>query len=413
MANLENQTLDTNNRTSMSAVVTKGIKVRFEQVLNGFLDGQLTLTWPDGSVNVYGQRGSSNHNASVRLHGFQPLRRLVTEGQIGFAESYMRGEWESDDLPALFSLIMRNEHRIGPATRGGFLSRLNNMWHHRNKKNSIKGSQRNIAFHYDLGNDFYRLWLDESMSYSSALYEADNESLAQAQQNKINRVINMLCPKSDSTVLEIGCGWGTLARQLALKCDANVTGVSLSAEQLAYADANNRMVADEPGSSEFKHTDYRDVTGKFDHVVSIEMFEAVGQQYWNTYFSKVNALLRDGGTAVIQSITLNEDRFDAYRSRPDFIQRYIFPGGMLPTKTHLKEHLERAGFVLDQQHSFGDSYAKTLKAWRERFEQVSSEVLALNFDERFIRMWRYYLVYCETGFDIGHTDVGLLKIRKA
>ncbi len=412
MVDLDNQTLDSSSRASMSAVVTKGVKSRFEKVLNGFLDGQLTLTWPDGSVNVYGQRGASDHNAAVRLRSFQPLRRLITEGQIGFAESYMRGEWESDDLAALFSLIMRNEHRIGPATRGGVVSRLSNMWQHRNKRNSIRGSQRNIAFHYDLGNDFYQLWLDKSMSYSSALYTDDSESLAQAQQNKIDRIVGMLSPESGSNILEIGCGWGALAHQLAIKTNANVTGVSLSAEQLAYAQSNNHISGDQLGSTQFHHKDYRDVTGKFDHIVSIEMFEAVGEQYWSTYFDKVNSLLSDGGTAVIQSITLREDRFEAYRSRPDFIQRYIFPGGMLPTKTLLKQHLERAGLVLEQQHWFGESYAKTLKAWRDRFEQVTSDVLALNFDERFIRMWRYYLVYCETGFATGHTDVGLLKIKK-
>lgn len=412
MVDLDNQTLDSSNRASMSAVVTKGVKSRFEKVLNGFLDGQLTLTWPDGSVNVYGQRGASDHNAAVRLRSFQPLRRLITDGQIGFAESYMRGEWESDDLAALFSLIMRNEHRIGPATRGGVVSRLSNMWQHRNKRNSIRGSQRNIAFHYDLGNDFYQLWLDKSMSYSSALYTDDSESLAQAQQNKIDRIVGMLSPESGSTILEIGCGWGALAHQLAIKTNANVTGVSLSAEQLAYAQSNNHISDGKLGSTQFHHKDYRDVAGKFDHIVSIEMFEAVGEQYWSTYFNKVNSLLSDGGTAVIQSITLREDRFEAYRSRPDFIQRYIFPGGMLPTKTLLKQHLERAGLVLEQQHWFGESYAKTLKAWRDRFEQVTSDVLALNFDERFVRMWRYYLVYCETGFATGHTDVGLLKIKK-
>ncbi len=418
MADVDNQSLTRAGReNSVSAVVTKSIKHRFEQVLHGFQDGQLSLTWPDGLTNVYGQRSErTEQNANVVLHSYQPLRRLITEGQIGFAESYMRGEWDTDDLPHLFSLIMRNEHRIGPATRGGLLARLLNHWQHWTNRNSHKGSQRNIAFHYDLGNDFYKLWLDESMSYSSGIYENDNNSLQQAQQNKINRVGELLALEKGATVLEIGCGWGTLAQQLASRFDTDVTGVSLSAEQLDYARKNNFIAQsndqDKSAQTRFEHTDYRDVTGKFDHVVSIEMFEAVGEKYWDTYFNKLADVLHTGGTAVIQTITMREDRFDAYRTRPDFIQKYIFPGGMLPTKTRLLEQFKKAGFELEEQHWFGKSYEKTLRDWRLRFEQVSNDVRSLDFDQRFLRMWRYYLVYCETGFSIGHTNVGLLKIRK-
>jgi len=391
MADAENQSLVSNNAgTSVSAAVTRSIKHRFEQVLNGFQDGQLTLTWPDGITDVY--------------------------GQLGFAESYMRGEWDTENLPELFSLIMRNDQRIRPITQAGRFSWLVNFLQHWKNRNSHSGSRRNIAFHYDLGNAFYRLWLDKSMSYSSALYQSDTDSLATAQQNKINRISELLAIPGGSKVLEIGCGWGSLAYRLAVDSGADVTGISLSTEQLDYARKYNCLDssegADKNSRTRFEYKDYRDIQGKFDHIVSIEMFEAVGTRYWDTYFNKLNKLLKSGGTAVIQSITIAEDRFVDYRLRPDFIQRYIFPGGMLPTKSLLCEHAERAGFKLEHSQWFGDSYARTLNAWCQRFENVSKEVLSMNFDERFVRMWRYYLVYCETGFNIGRTDVGLLKFRK-
>lgn len=418
MADVDNQTMDAEQRNNaLSAVVTKKIKQRFEKVLEGFQDGQLALTWPDGTSNVYGGRSDrAEYNAGVVLHSYLPLRRLITDGQLGFAESYMRGEWSTDDLPSLFSLIMRNEQHIGPVTRGGALSRVLNIWQHWTKRNSIDGSQRNIAYHYDLGNEFYKLWLDQSMSYSSALYRTGDETLEQAQQNKIEQIATMLAPDAGANVLEIGCGWGSLANKLSSQSNVNVTGISLSEQQLDYANVHNKnsdvASSDAQGGTRFEYCDYRDVEGKYDHIVSIEMFEAVGEQYWETYFNKLALLLDSGGTAVIQTITILEDRFDAYRSRPDFIQRYIFPGGMLPTKTLLTQHIEQAGFALEQHYWFGDSYVKTLAAWRTRFEQASRDVMAHNFDERFMRMWRYYLVYCETGFDMGHTDVGLVKIRK-
>lgn len=418
MAEVENRSLARNGTgASVSAAVTKGIKRRFEQVLRGFHDGQLSLTWPDGTTNVYGQRSEcTEHNASVILHSYQPLRRLITDGRSGFAESYLRGEWDTEHLANLFLLIMRNDDRIRPATKGGRFSRLVNVWQHWSNRNSHKGSQRNIAFHYDLGNAFYQLWLDRSMSYSSALYLSETESLASAQQNKIKRISQLLDMSSGSKVLEIGCGWGSLAHQLAVNSGIDITAVSLSTEQLEYARKHN-FVDNASGHNEtsrtrFEYKDYRDVQGKYDNIVSIEMLEAVGEQYWETYFNKLNDLLNAGGTAVIQSITIAEDRFAEYRAQPDFIQRYIFPGGMLPTKSLLRDHIERAGFELEQAQWFGDSYARTLSVWRERFENCSKEVLSMNFDERFVRMWRYYLVYCETGFNIGRTDVGLLKLRK-
>lgn len=416
MTDFENQSLPVNDaRGGVEGVLARGVKRQIRQLLSGFSDGQLSICWPDGSNSVHGTRSEkAGDNASVHMHSLLPFRRLMTNGQIGFAESYMRGEWSTDNLANLFALIMRNEDAIAPATHGGRMPRLMNLWRHWTKRNSLSGSQRNIAFHYDLGNDFYRLWLDESMSYSSGLYQHPTDTLEQAQQRKIDAVLDMLSPDEHSSVLEIGCGWGALAHNIASKSGASVTGISLSAEQLQYANSEHAkpIGAQEKNKPVFEHKDYRDVSGRFSHIVSIEMFEAVGQKFWQTYFNKIADLLDSGGTAVVQTITLLENRFEVYRAKPDFIQRYIFPGGMLPTKTLLKQHIERAGLVIESERWFGDSYAKTLNEWRLRFEQTSKEIKALGFDERFIRMWRYYLVYCETGFNIARTDVGLVKLRR-
>ena len=392
---------------------------RFDRVLAGIDEGQLTMTWPDGSATRHGRHSPiPGHDAHVVLHNFRPIRQMMLGGEVGFAESYLRGDWSADDLIDLFSLVMRNERAIADATGGSRAARTMNALRHALNRNSERGSRRNIAFHYDLGNDFYRLWLDPSMSYSSALFEAEDEPLATAQARKLDRVATLLAPARGARVLEIGCGWGALAHRLAAGEGCRVEGISLSDEQLDWARERHAL---EPrpavggrgsGSTSFRLRDYRSVAGRYDHVVSIEMFEAVGERYWRTYFDKLAELLDSGGTAVLQVITILEERFETYRSSPDFIQRYIFPGGMLPSKTHLIELADAAGLDLVRSEWFGASYARTLQLWRERFEQVSREVRAQGFDERFLRMWRYYLAYCEAGFRHGSTDVGLLVFAK-
>ncbi len=399
---------------SGKSVLGSVVQKRFGSVLNAFEDGQLSLTWPDGKTTFHGQHSSQNsNNASVALRSYAPIRRLLTDGQIGFAESYIENEWSTDNLQNLFALIMRNEHRISPLTRGNVIARGYNRLQHWMRRNNKTGSERNIAYHYDLGNEFYKLWLDESMSYSSALYSSDDQSLSSAQQDKMHAVTEMLSAEAGSKVLEIGCGWGGLAKKIASDSACNVRGISLSKEQLAWANSRlNEQTSTVQASIAYDYEDYRNSQGRYDHIVSIEMFEAVGQQYWATYFAKLNELLESGGTAVLQIITLIESRFDNYCKKPDFIQRYIFPGGMLPSKRLLMEHIDNAGFELETSQWFGKSYARTLGQWLEKFEASSRDVLALDYDERFIKMWRYYLVYCQTGFNIGNTDVGLLKIRK-
>ena len=387
---------------------------RFDHLLDGISIGQLRVTWPDGNTSSHGVRMEDpTQNAHIVLNNFKPIRQMISAGENGFAESYLKGDWTTDNLRNLFTVIMNNERAVASTTTGGRLSRLINSFRHGRNHNSLQGSQKNIEFHYDLGNDFYKLWLDPSMSYSSALF-TEHSSLEEAQEAKLNRVLTTLNPQPGSKVLEIGCGWGAMANKLARESACSVEGISLSHEQLKYARENNSVIpnSSHQGSTEFRHQDYRHVDGTYDHIVSIEMFEAVGEQYWNTYFSKLSELLDQGGTALLQVITIAEDRFDDYRASPDFIQRYIFPGGMLPSKTHLRELIDNAGFDLVDTEWFGHSYATTLERWREIFESVHRDVRAQGFDERFMRMWRYYLSYCETGFRFERTDVGQLLLCK-
>jgi len=381
---------------------------QFDQVLGGIAIGQLSLTWPDGHTTQHGVFSEQlEENAHVVLRNFKPIRSLMFNGQVGFAESYLAGDWTTDSLENLFRLIMNNDGNIRQLIKGSRLARFFNNRQHGRNDNTKQGSQRNIAYHYDLGNDFYKLWLDRSMSYSSGIYEKD-VTLETAQQNKLQNVSQLLDPEPGARVLEIGCGWGSMAKHLATENACDVRAISLSAEQLAYAREHNNV----ENLTHFQFADYREIDGKFDHIVSIEMFEAVGERYWTTYFNKVHELLENGGTAVVQIITILEDFFDNYRANPDFIQRYIFPGGMLPTRSQLTRLIDEAGFELVQSQWFGDSYADTLRDWRERFEAVSRDVRSQGFDERFMRMWRYYLTYCETGFRFGRTNVGQLVLCK-
>lgn len=416
MSEIENQSLNpaTPLRYRLQRFLGGLIGRRFDHLLDGVSHGQLSITWPDGNITVHGQRSdSSGENAQLVLHNFKPIGQMMMHGENGFAESYLRGDWSSDNLGNLFTLMMNNESQIAAMTTGSWYARLANSVRHGRNHNSISGSRRNIEFHYDLGNEFYELWLDPSMSYSSAIFTVA-QSLQEAQHAKLDQVVDYLNPKPGARVLEIGCGWGAMASRLAQSAQCQVEGISLSHEQLVYAQTHNTFVGEEPhlGATEFRHQDYREVQGQYDHIVSIEMFEAVGEQYWTTYFEKLFSLLSQSGTAVLQVITLAEDRFDEYRASPDFIQRYIFPGGMLPTKTHLKDLVERAGFEIVQSDWFGLSYAQTLKLWREQFEKKSRDVQEQGFDERFLRMWRYYLYYCETGFRFHRTDVGQLLLQK-
>lgn len=367
--------------------------------------GLLVIELPSGARWVH-QGAMPGPEAHVIVRRWAALRRLVTGGDIGFAEAYRQGDWWSPDLVAFFTWVTANEAALTMAWRGSSTVRLFDRLRHAGRKNTRVGSRRNIAAHYDLGNDFYAAWLDTGMNYSSALYTRDDESLEVAQQGKLTRVVEHLKLPVAGSVLEIGCGWGALAERLAGSSGCKVTGVTLSREQLQYA--RRRLdLAGLSANADLQLVDYRDVQGTFDAIVSIEMLEAVGERYWPVYFSKIRSLLKPGGRAVVQVITINEDRFESYRGRPDFIQRYIFPGGMLPTKTLMREHTERAGLRLVEVQVFAESYAKTLDVWRSRFLSAWPQLSAMGYDERFRHVWEYYLAYCEAGFRLGALDVGL------
>jgi cyclopropane-fatty-acyl-phospholipid synthase len=283
---------------------------------------------------------------------------------------------------------------------------VRNRLQHRLRENTKRGSRRNIAAHYDLGNAFYQQWLDRGMNYSSAIYR-DGDTLEDAQAAKVGRIAELLDLRGNERVLEVGCGWGAVAERLLQERAAQYVGLTLSREQLAFA---RERLADKGERADVRLQDYRDVTGTFDRIASIEMFEAVGERYWPVYFDKIRALLAEGGAAVLQIITIDEKRFDTYRKTPDFIQRYIFPGGVLPTAAIIEREIRRAGLRLVHNEAFGQSYALTLREWRNRFLRSWPKIETLGFDQQFRRMWEYYLAYCEVGFRFGSIDVRLIKL---
>jgi cyclopropane-fatty-acyl-phospholipid synthase len=368
--------------------------------------GRLQLALPNGEV-ISRQGALPGPEASIAIKNWRCLRRLLFDPDDALARGYIDGDWTSPDLGEVLALGMRNEEALTPQSQWPALSFALHRLRHALRANTRRGSRRNIAAHYDLGNDFFKPWLDAGMNYSSGLYRGD-ETLEQAQEQKLERIAQLLELTDGERILEIGCGWGALAERLIRKHGATICGITLSTEQLAYARARLADAA-AAGRADLQLTDYRDMGGKFDRIVSVEMIEAVGERYWSVYFAKLRACLASGGLAVIQAITINETRFAAYRARPDFIQRHIFPGGMLPTRSRIADEAERAGLKLLHHEAFGDSYARTLCEWRQRFLRAWPALEALGFDQRFRRMWEYYLVYCETGFRAHAIDVGLYK----
>jgi cyclopropane-fatty-acyl-phospholipid synthase len=368
--------------------------------------GRLTLIRPDGRARVHAG-AEPGPEATVLLRSPLAARRLLLGGALGFGEAYVAGLWDTPDLDAVLRLVLANEDRIGIAEPGSALARLVQLWRHRRNANTRSGSRRNIAYHYDLGNAFYGAWLDPSMTYSAALWgDTPNLSLEQAQAAKYRALCRTLDLRPGQHVLEIGCGWGGFAEIAAREFGCRVTGLTLSREQLAYA--RDRMTA--AGLSErveVRLQDYRDVTGTFDAVASIEMIEAVGEAHWPVFFDTVRDRLRPGGRVALQAIVIEPWRFPEYRVTPDFIQTHVFPGGMLPTAPHLRDGLAKAGLTVTDIRGFGADYARTLDLWRAAFTAAWSDILALDagFDEPFRRLWLYYLAYCKAGFAHGSIDV--------
>lgn len=392
-------------RPSRKAAATRLAGLFFDR----FTAGTLTLELPSGEC--LSRRAAPGPEAIMKINSWRTLRRLLTRGDIGFAEGFMEGDWTTPDLVALLAWIQANETSLTPAWQGSLVQRLMDRIVHMRRSNTRRGSRRNIAAHYDLGNDFYAAWLDPSLSYSSAIYRSPHDTLEAAQQNKISRVCELLDPEAGMSVLEIGCGWGALADDLIRKHGCTVTGLTLSREQKAIAEGRVAR-ADPSGKSAILLQDYRDTHGQFDRIVSIEMMEAAGEAYWPAYFAKLRDCLKPGGIALVQVISIEESRFDAYRRRPDFIQRYIFPGGMLPTVTHMHALAAGASLNLDTVELFGKSYARTLLDWRKRFLDAWPAMQGDVRSTRFRNMWEYYMAYCAVGFEHGAIDVGLYRLRK-
>tara|TARA_Y100001978_G_scaffold195972_1_gene204914 strand:- start:29 stop:1258 length:1230 start_codon:yes stop_codon:yes gene_type:complete len=370
--------------------------------------GELRAVFPSNFQKVY-SGAQVGPTADIQINSWKLVPRLLLSGDMGLAESFLSGEWETSNLTQLILLGDINERALGNAvTPSKFINLIEKLRHQR-RDNSKRGSRRNIAAHYDLGNEFYSHWLDNSMSYSSALFKDFGEKLEVGQNRKYQRLAKALKLKEGDQVLEIGCGWGGFAEIAAKEYKCNVVGITLSNEQAKFA--QRRMQETQlTNLVDIRIEDYRDVQGSFDKIVSIEMFEAVGEEHWRNYFETIKTRLKPGGLAGIQSITIANEFFDTYKKRPDFIQKYIFPGGILPSEDKLNNAVSSAGLKILDDYYFGKSYAETLRRWQSTFEQKWGDIKNLGFDEKFQKMWRYYLSYCEAGFETGHINVGQFLI---
>ena len=374
----------------------------------GSIEGQL----PDGCRRMLGGR-CAGPTAEMNIRSWRALRRIAWSGSIGLYEGWEKGEWDSPDPVQIFALFTLNRKALGNSARASAPMRLVARLLNRFRRNSRSGARRNIEFHYDLGNDFYAAWLDKSMTYSSAIFAEpldEGEPLELAQLRKIDLLLDRLDLKDGDHLLEVGCGWGSLAKRAMARADIRYHGITLSAGQKAYADV--QIAADGRGAVTL--TDYRDVEGAFDAIASVEMVEAVGQEYWSAYLTSIARNLKPGGRAVIQFISIADDIFDSYSRSVDFIQRYVFPGGMLLSQSRFKALAQANGLVWHDQQDFGPHYAETLKRWRNRFDTAANEGrLPVGFDEKFVSLWRFYLMYCEGGFRGGAINVSQVTLVKS
>jgi cyclopropane-fatty-acyl-phospholipid synthase len=368
---------------------------------------------PDGTRARFGAHDAPGPHAAIRMHTWNVCAASIRSGDIGFAEGFIAGDWTTPDLPALMKLMVANRDAVESVVYGRWWGRLLYRAKHLFNRNSRRGSRRNIHAHYDLGNSFYRLWLDESMNYSSAWFNGDvNGSLADAQRAKLQRALAECRLRPGQRLLEIGCGWGALAELAASETGVSVTGVTLSSQQLAHGQARIRD-ASLDSRVKLRLQDYRDIDdAPFDAIASIEMFEAVGREYWPGFFATVREKLKPGGRACIQTITIRDDLFDRYVTGTDFIQQYIFPGGLLPSPSQFRLHAQAAGLEVINELAFGADYAETLRRWRVRFLAEEAQVRRIGFDSRFMRIWEFYLAYCEAAFAGANTDVIQFTLRR-
>ncbi len=381
------------------------------KLLQRLRHGSLTLHYPDGGMQRFG--GTASPHATLHLHNWNAFSAALKSGDIGFAESYIAGDWTTPDLTALLRVLVQNRADVERVIFGSWWGQLAYRVKHWLNRNTRANSQKNIHAHYDLGNTFYTRWLDPSMNYSSALFQGDmQQSLEQAQGAKVRRVLEQAQVRPGDRVLEIGCGWGALAEMGTTAFGAHVTGVTLSTEQLAFAQERMQRLG-VAALADLRLQDYRDIAdAPFDAICSIEMVEAVGQQYWPAYFETVHRLLKSGGRACIQSIVIGDDLFEQYSRSTDFIQQYIFPGGCLPSPRAFREQARAAGLTIVDEFAFGPDYAITCQRWREAFRQKKAQVMQAGFDERFTLIWDFYLSYCEAGFAMGDINVVQFTLQK-
>lgn len=381
------------------------------QLMKGLKHGTLLVQLPDGGSLSFGTPVSTELRAAIRLRNWNVCGAALKSGDIGVAESFVAGDWSTSDLPALLTLFIANRDEVESMIYGTWWGALLYRARHLFNRNSRRGSQKNIHAHYDLGNEFYRLWLDSTMNYSGAWFEGDRTGdLVHAQWAKVQRALTECDVAPGHRVLEIGCGWGALAESAARDFGASVTGVTLSREQLAWG---QRRLAKGGLAGELRYQDYRDIDdGPFDAIASIEMFEAVGREYWPSFFETLKTQLKPGGKACIQSITIRDDLFERYVKSTDFIQQYIFPGGLLPSPSAFRAAAAKAGLRVINELEFGLDYAETLKRWRTSFLGADASVRRLGFDTRFMRIWEFYLGYCEAAFATHNTSVMQFTLQR-
>ncbi|MDR3525704.1 MAG: cyclopropane-fatty-acyl-phospholipid synthase [Rhizomicrobium sp.] len=388
----------------MFSITHSFIEKRWFEALSRLEFGSLEFVAPDGAVH-FAKGAQPGPSARFVLHDWDVLRRIMQRGDIALGEDYVDGGWETDNIESLISLFLLNMTVFSGYSHGGFFNRMALVLSDRFvRRNSLSGSRRNIEAHYDVGNEFYALWLDQSMTYSSALFGGTANSLEAAQHNKYDRILSRLT--GGESVLEIGCGWGGFAER-AVSQGRRVTGLTISPAQHRFAAERLK------GAADILLQDYRKAKGVFDNIVSIEMFEAVGEQYWPQYFKAIAERLRRGGKALVQTITIRDELFAEYRLRSDFIRHYVFPGGMLPSLRRFQDEAERAGLKMVDAFAFGRDYADTLREWSARMQAKTTEIKAMGHDDRFLRNWQYYLAICAAAFQVGRTDVVQVELVHA
>jgi cyclopropane-fatty-acyl-phospholipid synthase len=385
-------------------MLNRQITSHFLAALNHTQYGEIVITTPDGKIHSF-EGAYVGANARLVIHDWRVVGAMLRYGDIALAEAYRDGWWDSPDTTELFLFGLQNQKVLGDYIRGGLLGRAVSRVAHLFTRNTVHGSKKNIQAHYDLGNDFYALWLDPTMTYSSGIFANENDALQEAQHHKYDRIIERI--KSSGSLLEIGCGWGGFAERALKKGDYGIKGLTISKAQHEFA---SRRVGDD---AVIALEDYRHQRGTYDQIVSIEMFEAVGENFWPVYFSKLKSLLAQKGNALVQTITIADECFEDYRNSGDAIRTFIFPGGMLPSPERFRAEATKAGLRVAEEFAFGQDYALTLKCWLNNFEARIKEVRDIGFDEKFIRMWRFYLTYCSAAFKYGRTDVMQWELRHA